>query len=120
MSDPLGLKVELVNMEKTIIEFEELTRRETGVLCYFATQSCAVGEALEPKVKKLLEEKYPKLVYAFIDMNGSPELCAALQVFVEPTILLYMEGKEYLRKSRHVGISDLDASLDRLYGMAFQ
>ena len=101
-------------------DFVEHINTNQGVLFYFATTSCTVGEALEPKVQKLLEEKYPKLVYCPIDMNRAAELSASHQVFVEPTILLFIEGKEFLRKSRHIGLQDLDMSINRIYELAFE
>lgn len=102
------------------VDFKELIRTHKGVLFYFATTSCSVGEALEPKVQKLLKEKYPKLDYCSVDMNAAVELSAAHQVFVEPTILLFVEGKEYLRKSRHIGLGELDMAISRIYDLAFE
>lgn len=104
---------------QTEVDFNEHIRTHKGVLFYFATTSCSVGEALEPKVKKLLEQKYPKLSYCSVDMNRAAELSASHQVFVEPTILLFLEGKEYLRKSRHIGLGELDQAISRVYDLAF-
>lgn len=102
------------------VDFNEYIRSHQGVLFYFATTSCSVGEALEPKVKKLLHQKYPKLEYCSIDMNLAAELSAAHQVFVEPTVLLFVEGKEFLRKSRHIGLGELDMAISRIYQLAFE
>ena len=102
------------------VDFNSHIATHKGVLFYFATTSCSVGEALEPKVQKLLHQKYPKLDYCSIDMNLAAELSAAHQVFVEPTILLFVEGKEYLRKSRHIGLGELDMAISRIYDLAFE
>jgi len=101
-------------------QFKAYVREHTGILFYFGTNSCSVGEALEPKIRRLLDQKYPKLDFSFIDMNMAPELCASCQVFVEPTVLLYLEGKEFLRKSRHIGLSELDMAISRIYKLAFE
>jgi len=101
-------------------DLEQLIVESRGVVLYFATNSCSVGEALEPKVRSLLDEKFPKLVFNFIDMNAAPEFSAKHQVFVEPTILLFIDGKEFLRKSRHIGISELEMAIERLYPLAFE
>jgi thioredoxin-like negative regulator of GroEL len=100
--------------------FSSLISDKRGVLFYFSTLSCSVGEALEPKVQSLLSEKYPKIVFCSIDMNASPELCGLNQVFVEPTILLFLDGKESLRMSRNIGVNQLENSLSRLYQLAFE
>lgn len=110
-------------MEEMVIskvDFESLLSKHKGLLFYFATRSCSVGEALEPKVRDLVSKKYPKIVFCFIDMNAAQELSAAHQVFVEPTILFFVEGKEYLRKSRHIGLMELDRAIARVYALAFE
>ena len=101
-------------------DIEQLIVENRGVVLYFATDSCSVGEALEPKVRSLLDEKFPKLIFCFVDMNNMPEFSAAHQVFVEPTILLFIDGKEFLRKSRHIGIAELELVIGRLYHLAFE
>ncbi len=105
---------------RSTVDFNDHIRTHKGVLFYFATTSCSVGEALEPKVQKLLIRNIPKLEYCSIDMNLAAELSAAHQVFVEPTILLFLEGKEFLRKSRHIGLVELDMSIGRIYDLAFE
>lgn len=101
-------------------DLEQLIVDNRGVVLYFATNSCSVGEALEPKVRSLLNEKFPRLVFNFIDMNAAPEFSAKHQVFVEPTILLFIDGKEFLRKSRHIGMGELEMAMERLYPLAFE
>ena len=100
--------------------FKQFIVDNRGAVLYFATNSCSVGEALEPKVRSLLDEKFPKLIFCFIDMNASPEFSAKHQVFVEPTILLFIDGKEFLRKSRHIGVGELEMAIERLYPLAFE
>ena len=106
-------------MTNTQIDFKKKIDSSRGVIFYFATMSCVVGEALEPKVRTLIKEEFPQLIFSFVDMNLAPELCASQQVFVEPTILLFIDGKESMRKSRHIGISELEQTLSRIYSLAF-
>ncbi len=101
-------------------DIEQLIANNRGIILYFATNSCSVGEALEPKVRALLLDKFPKLIFNFVDMNMAPKFSAKHQVFVEPTILLFIDGKEFLRKSRHFGLKDLELSIERLYPLAFE
>jgi hypothetical protein len=53
-------------------------------------------------------------------MNASPEISANNNVFVEPTILVFFEGKETIRKSRIVSIPDLSKAISRVYNLAFE
>jgi len=103
----------------TIEEFEETINANLGVLFYFSTISCNVGEALEPKILDLLENNFSKVPFYYVDMNASPEVSAKNSVFVEPTILVFFDGKETIRKSRIISIPDLSNSISRIYKLAF-
>ncbi len=101
-------------------DFQDALQVNLGVLFYFSTLSCSVGESLEPKVKKLLHNKFPKIPFYFIDMHIYPEVSAKNNVFVEPTILVFFDKKETIRKSRIVSIQDLSDSISRIYKLAFE
>ena len=106
----------------TIHSAKEVTtalEKYPAVLFYFSTLSCAVGEALEPKVRAWIERDYPKIEFIWIDMNAAPEVMGAYQVFVEPTILFYVHSKEYLRRSRNIHLTELQDSVQRIYDLAF-
>lgn len=107
---------------KTVASEEDLQnikRENLGVLLYFSRVTCNVGEALEPKVIKMLEDEYPKIPFYFVDMDKTPTISAQYTVFVEPTIIVLFDGKETIRKSRIISISDLSKSLERIYKLAF-
>lgn len=104
---------------RTEAKFIELTKKAPAVLFYFSTLSCSVGEALEPKVRDLVSAEFPKIEFVWIDMNAAPEILGSQQVFVEPTILLYVQGKEYLRRSRNIHVAELQGSIRRIYDLAF-
>ena len=78
---------------------------EPAVLFYFTTTSCNVGEALEPKVRNLLLAKFPLVKFYTIDLNFSSEISAEFSAFVEPTILVFFEGKETIKSM--VAIAEL-------------
>jgi thioredoxin-like negative regulator of GroEL len=86
---------------------------------YFNSSSCNVGEALAPKVMNLIEEKYAKIKFFYVDREMSPEVAAKYSVFVEPTILGFFMGKETLRKSRHFSMGELEAVIARPYHLLF-
>lgn len=100
-------------------ELDQILRDNLGVLLYFSRLTCNVGEALEPKVKKMLEAKFPKIPFYFVDMDQTPDVAAKYTVFVEPTILVIFDGKETIRKSRIISIPDLENAIKRIYDIAF-
>ena len=91
-----------------------------AVLLYFSTTSCNVGEALEPKVKNLIKTEFPKINYFTVDLNFYPEIAAYYTAFVEPTILVFFDGKETIRKSRNISILELESSIARPYKLIFE
>ena len=100
-------------------DFESVIKKHLGVLLYFSKNTCNVGEALEPKVIKLLDEYFPKIPFYFIDMDKTPTIAAKYSVFVEPTIIVLFDGKETIRKSRIISIGELSNNIDRIYKLAF-
>ena len=90
-----------------------------SVLLYFETVSCSVGVALKPKVDELLKTTFPKVFMCSIDLNKAPEIAAYYTAFVEPTILVFFDGKETIRKSRNISIRELEFAIKRPYKLIF-
>lgn len=108
------------NQISSIIDFQEIITKKLAVLVYFSTQSCNVGEALEPKIRNLINVKFPKIEFYNVDLNFSPEVAANYNAFIEPTILVFFDGKETIRKSRSFGISELEQSIKKYYQLIFE
>ena len=107
---------------KTILdisELEEIIEKNNSLLLYFSTLSCAVGEALEPKIINLLKTDFPKIPFYFVDINACPDISAKHSVFVEPTVLVFFEGKETIRKSRNISLFELSEAIARIYKILY-
>lgn len=104
---------------KNIGEFYLWVKGETPVLAYFSTNGCNVCKVLKPKVAQLINESFPKIKLIYINLSEIPNVGAQLRVFSVPTIIIYFEGKEFIRKSRNVGISELKGEIGRLYSILF-
>ncbi len=112
-----------MNEKKSIHSTEELKKilkSEIAVMLYFNTTSCSVGESLEQKIKKLLKTYFPKINFYAVDINFYPEIAATYNAFVEPTILVFFEGKETIRKSRNIGVVELQEAIKRPYQLIFE
>jgi thioredoxin-like negative regulator of GroEL len=107
------------NQIYNLTNLQEKINSEMAILIYFNTLSCNVGEALEPKVKTLLSKHFPKMGMYTVDINFSKEIAANFSAFVEPTILVFFDGKETIRKSRNIGIQELEAAIKRPYKLIF-
>jgi len=97
----------------------KLKEEEPALLAYFSTEACNVCKVLKPKVAELIESEFPKIKLVYIKSDVLPEVAAQNQVFAVPTILVFFGGREYIRKSRNIGISELEREIDRPYSMIF-
>ncbi len=101
-------------------ELQTIINKELVVLVYFNTKTCSVGEAILPKVESLIKKYFPKIKIFTVDLNFSPEISTHYNVFVEPTILVFYDGKETIRKSRNIGIHELKDAIKRPYQLIFE
>jgi len=94
-----------------------LIETKKGVVLYFKNDVCPPCLALRPKVEGLINSKFDELDFQIIDTVNYPELSNHFNVFSNPTILVFFEGKEYIRKSKYVSITELEKEISRLYEM---
>ncbi len=99
----------------TLEELQELIQNQIGVLVYFSTPTCNVCHALKPKIAKEFEENFPKIKQVFIDSSLTPEIPAHFNIFSVPTILVFLDGREFARESRNVSVPVLVGNIQRVY-----
>ena len=104
----------------TLDNIHEILLINKAVMLYFSTTSCSVGENLEPKVIQLVQNEFPLVHYQSIDMNENQLVSAHFNVFAEPTVVVFFEGKETIRKSRNFGMHELEDAIKRPYQLIFE
>lgn len=107
-------------MGTTLVEIQNLIEKNEAVLIYFSTNHCAPCISLRPKVKDLLQTKFPKMKMEFMDAESALEMSGHFNVFASPTILLFFDGKETRRFSKYVSVAELEESIERYYTMIFE
>jgi thioredoxin-like negative regulator of GroEL len=100
---------------KSLQEVEDLIRDELGVLLYFSTPTCNVCQALKPKIIEEFKKNFPLIKLAFIDSTILPEVSANYQVFSVPTMILFLDRKEFAREGRNVSVSVFVQKVKRVY-----
>lgn len=108
------------NSHQTIESVTSKIASEIGVALYFSSINCGVCVALKPKIEQLLIKEYPLMVFQEIKSNESPEIAAYFRVFSAPTLLVFFDGKEFLRNVRNMSIIELEQKLNRPYNMLTQ
>jgi len=99
----------------TLEELQNLIKKEIGVLVYFSTPTCNVCHALKPKISQEFKSNFPKIKQVFIDSSVTPEIPAHFNIFSVPTILVFLDGKEFARESRNVSVPILVNNIQRVY-----
>ncbi len=104
---------------KSLEEFNEIKENEDAVLFYFSHDACNVCKVLKPKLEELVREDFPQTKMYYVNIKLLPEISGQLRIFTVPTIIVCFQGREYIRKSRNIGIGELANDMSRPYSMLF-
>jgi len=104
---------------QSIEEFRDAVNKNTAVLAYFSTDTCSVCNVLKPKVTRMITENFPQMKAFYIQSDHQPELAAQNRIFTAPTVLVFFEGREMIRKSRAFGVEELKGEIERPYSILF-
>ena len=100
-------------------EFRKVLDENKAVLAYFSTKACSVCKVLKPKVAQMISECFPQMKAVDIDSDKFPELVAQICIFTVPTVVVFFDGRETIRKSRVFGINELKSEIQRSYSLLF-
>jgi len=98
-------------------ELKHIINQELGVLVYFSGENCNVCHALRPKFKELFDTNFPKIKQIYIDAHQNPEISAHFGVFSVPTMIVFLDGREFIKEGRSVSLHQLSQQLSRPYEM---
>ena len=104
---------------KSLEEFIALKEEQTAVLAYFSTDACSVCKVLKPKVEEMATVAFPKMQLAYVKSDVLPDVAAQNSVFTAPTIVVFFDGRETIRKSRAFSVDELQQEIQRYYSMLF-
>ncbi len=90
---------------------------EVGLLVYFSGENCNVCHALRPKFKELFDAEFPLVKQIYLDAEENAEIAGHYQVLSVPTMLVFLDGKEFIREGRSVSLYQLKEKLERPYNM---
>lgn len=105
-------------MDETLNNLDELNtklKNNLALVIYFSSPSCNVCHVLRPKLMEALEKEFPTIGRYHADVALTPEIAAQFQVFSAPTIIVFFEGKEFIRKGRSMSVSGLLQEIKRPY-----
>ena len=98
----------LENINKTIKE-------NIAVMVYFSAPTCNVCHALKPKLIESLEENFSEFKVESVDISVDEDIAPHFGVFSIPTVLIFLDSKEFIRKSRNMSVNELIQEIQRPY-----
>jgi thioredoxin 1 len=100
-------------------DIEKQIKANDAVLIYFSGENCGVCTALMPKIQTSFESNFPKIKQLFISASDYPAIAARFSIFTVPSVLVFFDGKETKRESRHISVEQLTQGTKRHYNMFF-
>ncbi|MDD3447878.1 MAG: thioredoxin family protein [Gammaproteobacteria bacterium] len=90
-----------------------------AVAIWFSAPGCGVCGVLRPRIRALFEQAFPRVRWLEVDTAAQPALAAQHQVFTIPTLLVFLDGREFLRRARNFSPAEVRDALERPYGLLF-
>ncbi len=103
----------------TLDDCNLLIKNKPALLIYFSGVGCGVCASLQPKIKESFSHSYPLIEQYYLDIEEYKEIAVSFGVFSIPTILIFLDGKEFVRKSRNMSVVGLIEDLKRPYNLFF-
>lgn len=110
----------MIHTIQSFEEYQKLVQHEKAILFYFSHEQCNVCKVLKPKIAELIEQDFPEMQMYYVDTVNLPLIAGQERIFAVPTLIVFFEGKEYIRKSRNIGLDELRREIERPYGFIFE
>lgn len=99
-----------MNMIEDFVKNHELS------FLYVSRQDCGVCHAVLPKLRELLD-KFPLIHLGHVNAYDVGEVSAKYSILTVPALLLFVDGKEFLRAARFVHFDELENQIEKIYRM---
>ena len=109
-------------MYKSVESLETLEatiKEDAAVLLYISHDACNVCKVLKPEIATLFDTNFPQVQQYYIDSKNQAEIAAQYSVFAVPTVIIYLDGKEFFRESRNISLTQLKEKVARPYELFF-
>jgi len=100
---------------QTIKNIQNTIKENLAVMVYFSSPTCNVCHALKPKLFEALEKNFTEFKVESVDISLQEEIAPYFGVFSIPTVLVFLDTKEFLRKSRHMSVDEVIKEIKRPY-----
>jgi len=99
----------------TIQNIEQSIKENVAVMVYFSAPTCNVCHSLKPKLLEELNKNFSEFEVQSVDISVEESIAPHFDVYAIPTVLIFLDGKEFVRKSRHMSVSEVMDEIRRPY-----
>ncbi len=93
----------------------EIIKKNLAVMVYFSAPNCSVCHALKPKLFEAIDVNFKDFKIESVDISEEENIALYFGVLTIPTVLIFLDGKEFLRKSRHMSVREIIKEIKRPY-----
>ena len=97
---------------ETLSEYGRIKEQSKFSLFLFGSQACAPCKALKEKIT-VWSETHPQVFTGYISIDNDISLAAQENILGAPAILVFVEGKEAIRKIGYFSLEEVFTALDR-------
>ncbi len=97
------------------IEVEQIIKENMAVMVYFSAPTCNVCHALKPKLFEAIQTNFKEFKIVDIDISVDEDVAPHFGVFAIPTVLIFLDGREFIRKTRHMSVDEVVREIQRPY-----
>ena len=107
-----GIFMQEMRIIETLTEYKTLKEQEKFSLFLFGSQACAPCKALKEKIT-VWSGTHPQVFTGYISIDNNISLAAQENILGAPAILVFVEGKEAIRKIGYFSLEEVFTALDR-------
>ncbi len=93
-------------------DLESLIQMKEIVVVLMSDMSCGVCLAIYPELESM-SQIFPDVIFSFVDMTIAKKLIGQHMIFVYPTIIIFVQGKETVRFERLFSMIDVESTISR-------
>ena len=108
-----------MNLCSDLNEIVQQINNKDNFALYFSDGVCGVAESLYPKLESTFNTHFPEINLQSVVSTFSPEIKGHFHVFIVPSLLVFIDGKETIRMAGTFGIEKLNEDLSRIYALRF-
>ena len=97
---------------QTLTEYQTFKEQEKFGLFLFGSESCSPCEALKEKII-LWSSSHPQVFISYVSIDNNISLAAQENILGSPAILVFVEGKEAIRKIGYFSLEEVFTALER-------